>query len=117
MNKKYETDYERSDISPTVIGGIATGLGVFVLCVPLLLPLAFPISTYRAPPVTRPPVKAGTPPLLVNPSRELAQQAFKEEEDARSYGWEDREHNIVRIPVQRAVRQLLRTGIPGWTSQ
>ena len=34
-----------------------------------------------------------------------------------SYGWVDRDHGVVRIPVARAMERLLQKGLPGWPSQ
>ena len=42
MRDQTGADYERSDIDPGLVGWIAAGLGLFVLVVPLLIPLAFP---------------------------------------------------------------------------
>jgi hypothetical protein len=116
MREKSAVDYERSDIDPAVVGWIATGLATFVLAVPLVMPLIFPQSMYRGDPTARPALSADASPLEVNPSSHLRRQRETDGEFARSYGWIDREHKIVRIPVARAVERLLQTGLPNWPS-
>jgi hypothetical protein len=116
MNYQSGADYERSDIDPRLIGWIAAGLGLFVLVVPLLMPLAFPQSTQRVSPPARPALHASAPALEVTPSAELRRLREENARFAESYGWTDRSHNVVRIPVRRAIDLLLQRGLPGWPS-
>jgi hypothetical protein len=117
MREKEATDYERSDIDPAVVGWIAMGLALFVLAVPLVMPLIFPQSIYRGNPTARPALGAGTPPLEVNPSNNLRRQREADGEFANTYGWVDRDRRIVRIPVAHAIERLLQTGLPDWPSR
>jgi hypothetical protein len=52
------------------------------------------------------------PRLQTKPGEEL--EALRREEDRRlnSYGWVDREHRVLRMPIDRAVDQVLRRGLP-----
>jgi hypothetical protein len=116
MNDEAGADYERSDIDPGVIGWIAAGLGVFVLAVPLVMPLVFPQSMHHVSPASPPALSADVPSLEVAPSADLQRSRRGDAQFADSYGWTDRSHNIVRIPIDRAVEILSRKGLPGWPS-
>jgi hypothetical protein len=117
MREKSGADYERSDIDPTVVGRIAIGLALFVLAVPLVMPLVFPQSIYRGSPSARPALTGKASPLEVNPSSNLRRQREADGEFARTYGWIDREHKFVRIPVAHAIERLVETGLPNWPSR
>jgi hypothetical protein len=56
------------------------------------------------------------PRLQVRPELELA--AFRAQEDAilASYAWVDKEHGIVRIPVEEAMRLVAERGMPVFES-
>jgi hypothetical protein len=117
MREQSGADHERSDVDPAIVGWIAMGLALFVLAVPLVMPLVFPQSIYRGNPAARPALAADAPSLEVNPSSSLRRQREADGEFAHSYGWIDREHKFVRIPVARAVERLLQTGLPNWPSR
>lgn len=116
MREKTAADYERSDVDPAAIGWIGAGLALFVLAVPVMMPLVFPQSIYRGN-AARPALRAGAPPLEVNPSNNLRRQREADGEFANSYGWVDHDNKIVRIPVARAIERLLQAGLPGWPSR
>ena len=117
MREQPGVDYERSDIDPAVVGWIALGVALFVLAAPLVMSLVFPQSIYRGDPKARPALSADAPPLEVGPSSELRHQRAGDREFAHTYGWIDREHKIVRIPVAHAIERLLQTGLPNWPSR
>jgi hypothetical protein len=116
MSDKTAADYERSDIDPAAVGWIALGMALFVLAVPLVMPLVFPQSIYRGNPTGRPALNADAPPLEITPSDSLRRQREADGELANTYGWIDRDRKVVRIPVERAIDRLLQTGRPGWPS-
>jgi hypothetical protein len=116
MNRKAGADYERSDIEAGGVGWIAIGLGLFVLAVPLMMPLVFPQSIHRANPLSPPALSANTPALEVAPAEDLQRFEREEARFSDSYGWTDRDRRIVRIPVARAIESLIRKGLPGWPS-
>jgi hypothetical protein len=116
MNDRAGADYERSDIEAGAVGWIAAGFALFVVAVPLMMPLVFPQSIYRTNPLAPPALGADGPALEVTPLQDL--RRFKRDE-ARffdTYGWVDRDRKIARIPVARAVENLIRKGLPGWPS-
>ncbi len=116
MKQEAGADYERSDIDAGLIGWIAAGLAVFVLAVPLVMPLAFPQSIYRGASTSTPALSADAPALEIAPSESLQRVRRSEVQFSGTYGWTDRERKIVRIPVARAVKNLLQKGLPGWPS-
>jgi hypothetical protein len=54
------------------------------------------------------------PRLQANEFRDLA--ALRRSEDARlgTYGWIDRDHGTVRIPIEQAMRIVAERGVPDW---
>ena len=67
---------------------------------------ASPLAKGRALP---PP---GLPRLQAHPAQDLEKYLAREEEILNSYGWVDRKHGTVRIPIQRAMNILLQNGLP-----
>ncbi|MBR0777873.1 hypothetical protein JQ543_05585 [Bradyrhizobium diazoefficiens] len=109
-------DYERSEVGLRLVGCLAAGLATFVVITPLALPFAFPSSASRITPASRPALRSNAPPLEVTPGAALRQSRQGEARIARGYGWVDRDHGQVRIPIDRAIEILLRKGLPGWPS-
>lgn len=116
MDDQASFDYERSDIESGGVAWIGAGLGLFVLAVPLLMPLIYPRSMHHVSPAAPPALSADAPELEIVPSKDLRRLDRAEAQRSDSYGWIDREHGVVRIPVTRAVDRLLQKGIPGWPS-
>jgi hypothetical protein len=116
MNDEAGFDYERSDIESGGIAWIGAAFAAFVAVVPLIIPLTFPQSVRHVSPTAPPAFSAVAPILEVTPSQSLQRLRATNAQISNSYGWTDRDHGIVRIPVARAVESLLRKGIPGWPS-
>ena len=116
MNDEAGFDYERSDIESGGIAWIGAGLAAFVVAVPLLIPLTFPQSMRHVSPAAPPGLSTDAPILEVKPSESLQRLRAANAQYSNSYGWTDRNHGVVRIPVARAVEILLRKGLPGWPS-
>jgi hypothetical protein len=114
MDDQARFDYERSDIESRGIALIAAGLGLFVLAVPLLMPLVYPQSMQHVSPAAPPALSANAPELETAPAEALQRFNRAEAQLADGYGWVDREQGVVRIPVARAVERLLQKGLPGW---
>jgi hypothetical protein len=117
MNDQASFDYERSDIESGGIAWIAAGLGLFVLAVPLLMPLIYPQSMQHVSPAAPPALSANAPELEVTPREDLQRLDLAEAQITDGYGWTDRDHGVVRIPVTRAMERLLQKGLPGWPSK
>jgi hypothetical protein len=113
------TAYEKRDVSIRAVLWLALGIviaavivhvGLWVLLAslrrearqhdPRLSPLA---ETQPTPPAPR---------LQSAPSQDYRQFRREEDERLHSYGWVDREHKVVRIPIERAMELLAERGEP-----
>jgi hypothetical protein len=108
-----DTAYERSDVPATVLLGIMLLVAVVVISAGAILTGIFPSTQdqrFPGPTKELPP----SPRLEVN--GEAALRRFNERVDRRldSYGWVDRQHDIVHIPITVAMRQAAKTGFPNW---
>ena len=116
MREQTGFDYERTDIASVRIAWIAAGMALFIVLTPLLMPFAFPESMHHRSPAAPPALRADAPRLETAPRDSLQRFHESERQLTDSYGWSDREHGQVRIPVAQAMRILLRKGLPGWPS-
>jgi hypothetical protein len=117
MREQTGFDYERTDVASAGVAWIAAGLALFVLLIPLIMPFVFPQSMQHRSPVAPPAMSAEAPRLELSPLENLRRFRQSETQLTESYGWSDREHGQVRIPVAQAVKILLNRGLPGWPSQ
>jgi hypothetical protein len=108
-------DYERSDASPRLIGVIALGLALFLGLTPFVLRLIYPSVT--RPQITGALPQPPQPRLETVPRASLAALHARERELLARYGWVDRPHGVVRVPIDRAVELLSRRGLPAWPAQ
>jgi hypothetical protein len=110
--------YEQRDIS---VGGVvlfAASLIVALILVHLFAMgtfrhLAVPSSKYPPPSsLARTRAEFAGPRLLVNQTLDM--EALRASEDAllTNYDWVDRNHGIVRIPIDRAMELLVQQGTP-----
>lgn len=107
-----EIDYEKSDLKPFAIAVIAVVLLVYLLAAPFVLRILFPrtvMDVDRTLPTAPPP-----PRLQIDPRREL--KDFRAGQDAwlHSYGWVDRSHGVVHIPIDRAMKKVAEGGLDGF---
>lgn len=112
MDSHLDVDFERSDADPRLLSAIAAGIFLFVVAVPLLIPVFFPQTLVRRT-AEAPEVSHAAPRLAVHPRADLARFKRAEDIETNSYGWTDRAHGVVRIPVTRAMDILARRG-PQW---
>jgi hypothetical protein len=117
MDDRASFDYERSDIETGGIALVAAGLGLFVIAVPLLMPLVYPQSMQHVSPAAPPGLSANAPQLEIAPTEDLRRINRAEAQLAEGYSWADREHGAVKIPITRAIKLLLQKGLPGWPSR
>jgi len=54
------------------------------------------------------------PALQTDPAADMERFRAEERRVLESYGWIDRQRGVVRIPVEAAMRRVVRDGIPGW---
>jgi hypothetical protein len=119
--------YEKEDINePSTFWFGAVILIVMVVVALLTKPLydllaeretvAQPAAAYVAesdPDALEPP----GPRLQVNPETDLATFRAQEEGTLTTYAWVDKEHGIVRIPVQEAMRIVAERGLPAFPAE
>jgi hypothetical protein len=106
-------DFERRDVPPSLIAKLAVGVAAFVLAVPLIMPSIFPQTQQTRSP-RLPNIAAGAPILEVNPRADLKQFEAADSAALDRYGWIDRDHGIVQIPIARAMELLAQRGLSGW---
>jgi hypothetical protein len=58
-------------------------------------------------PIDAPPIAMPSPPLQSDPSRDLAALRAEKRAILGEYAWIDRDHGIVRIPIERAMSLLI----------
>ena len=102
--------YETSDAPPRLVAALAVGSAVFILCTPLILQALNPLHEHAAEPGRRPPA----PRLQIDAKADLANLRRDEQSRLDALGWVDRNQNIVRIPIARAMQIIAERGLPGW---
>jgi len=110
--------YERRDFNTRVISFYALGLVLLCLATAVGIWLfekglnrfyAYPGSaSWTSSEKTLPP----PPRLQTNAAQELAAMRAQEEAVLRSYGWIDREHGVIRVPIDVAMQLTLQRGLP-----
>jgi hypothetical protein len=106
-------DYEHSDASPKLIAALALAVALFLALSPLLLRLAYPGALHRSV-IIAPIAEIPAPRLQADPAQDLAALRRAEEERLSSYGWTDREREMVHMPIDRAMNATVERGLPGW---
>ena len=118
QGSKSGSGHEHKDIDPIAIGLVVLvlvlaggflmlGVGVFV---GILQRQSAPVDKTTS-------LQAGRsdfprPQLQVSPTEDLRQLNQRAEQRLKTYGWIDREHGIVRIPIDRAMEVLAERGLP-----
>lgn len=112
MHNNPDVDFERSDADPRLLSAIAAGVLLFVIAVPLLIPVVYPQTLVRRT-AEAPRISHSAPRLAVHPRADLARFKRAEAVEMGGYGWIDRDRDVVRIPVARAMDILAQRG-PQW---
>ena len=105
--------YERSDVPPVLLLALAAGFALTVAIVMSILAATYPRSLddgIKGPIQALPPA----PRLQSAPRRDLVAYEAAERRRLDTYGWSDRAQGRVRVPVDRAMRQV---AAEGWRSQ
>lgn len=111
----HPNDFERSDADPRLISAIALGVVVFLLGVPFLVLVSYPDT----PSLGRIPDNSPPPPgprLQVAPRADLDRLRARESDRLTTFGWVDQDKQIVRMPIERAMKLLSERGLAGWPS-
>ena len=112
------SEHERSDVNVKGIALAGAGIAVFVLSV-----LGASLLLYRGFAVRQEPnalslfdagAKYDGPLLQVRPEEELAEMRKVDARKLSEYAWEDK--SAVRIPIDEAMKLLVRRGLPPVTS-
>lgn len=114
-----EVRHEPRDINVRVIFGF--GLALVIGAVVVHLGLYWLLWHYERTaaerareisPIEVTPPMPPEPRLQVSPPADLAAMRAAEDEVLQSYGWIDKEENVVRIPIERAMELLAERGLP-----
>ncbi len=108
----HPSGYEKSDADPRLIGSLALGIAIFLIGTPFLLLAIYPRSGHDQPVAEQrlPP----EPRLQVAAKADLDRLRAVESEQLERYGWVDRDHGVVRIPIEQAMKLLRERGLPDW---
>jgi hypothetical protein len=109
---------EQSDVNIRVVA--ASGAGLLVVALVVHLGLYWLLDYYQSNALSRAPAPAVTqakepippPRLQVSPQTDLAEMRAAEEQMLHTYGWANKERQIVRIPIERAMELLVQRGLP-----
>ena len=113
------TGHELSDLNPKKILWFGAGLALVIATVALVTYGLFHYF-YRSETRSRPapsPLSYGVEPppeprLLTKPGADLAAMRAEEDQILSGYGWIDRDRDIVRVPIDRAITLLAQKGLP-----
>ena len=111
-------DHEHTDIPVRTIGKYMLGLAISGVVIVIVLGFMWNWFAHAIPEEARVPAWQGprelppSPRLQLAPSVELADYRQKELERLNSYGWVDRSAGKVYMPIDRAIDEVLRAGLP-----
>ena len=105
--------HEGRDVGPRFIAGafalLIVSLAVVTLCVLWLFPMPSLDRTLRGPLPTYP-----QPHLQPSPRQDMQRFRAEEMQELNTYGWIDKQHGIVHLPIDVAIGEIAKRGIPGW---
>lgn len=110
--------YERRDFNPRIIGYYALGLVIVCIATSVVIFLfekgldRFFGYQGKATWTSSPEMEVPGPRLQANPARELEEMRAQEDVLLHSYGWVDREHGVIRVPIEKAMQLTLERGLP-----
>jgi hypothetical protein len=113
-----EHRHEEQDMSANAVALFAVSLVVALVIVHYLAVVMFrhlalqPASYLPPTPLAASREKFAGPHLLVDQALDMNKLHASEESVLNSYDWVDRDHGIVRIPIDRAIELLAQRGIP-----
>ncbi|MBA3943322.1 MAG: hypothetical protein H0X37_02020 [Herpetosiphonaceae bacterium] len=91
-------------VTVAVISAVVWGLFTFLVDHPRADAPLSPLASQRVP--------SGAPRLEVAPRTALADTLRRSDAVLGSYGWVDRQHSIVHIPIDHAIELLAQRGLP-----
>ena len=108
-----KTAYEPKDSPPSLLAGLMALVGGVTIAVGLILSGIYPGTLNErseAPSGLLPP----KPRLQVNEAETMHNFDARIEKRLKNYGWIDRRHGIVHIPIKGALQQAAAAGFPDW---
>jgi hypothetical protein len=110
MSTEKPEGYEKTDLSYRAV--VTVWISMLVVCVGVFLVSGYfirmlthgPVSAPEAPSTHVPP----RPWLEVNETIDLAELHRREDVILNSYGWVDKKHGVVRLPIDRAMDVLVK---------
>ncbi|HTW51688.1 MAG TPA: hypothetical protein VME45_07320 [Stellaceae bacterium] len=103
---------EKTDAPLWLYAALASGLAAFVIMSAVALRFIYPSSVSG--PSDAPRGQSAKPALQINAPADLVAHRAVEQQQLRSYGWVDRQAGVVRIPIDRAMRDVAASGIRDW---
>lgn len=103
---------ERSDAPLRLFGFLAAGTIVFIALSFVAIMAIYPRSVTG--PSDAPSRQTAAPRLQIDPHTDIAAYRAAETHELTSYGWVDRPHGIVRIPIDQAMHDIAASGIKDW---
>ncbi len=103
---------ETSDAPFWLYAALASGLVAFFIVSLVALRFIYPGSVSGSSDAPR--SQSAKPGLQINPSADLAAHRDAERRELTSYGWVDRQNGVVRIPIDRAMQDIAKSGIKDW---
>jgi hypothetical protein len=105
--------HERRDVSRRFVWGAPAFLLGSLIAIAALVYWLFPGATIDRM-ISGPLPQYPSPRLQSSPRDDMAIFRQQQLTALNGTGWADREHGTVHIPIDDAMRQLARDGIPGW---
>jgi len=103
---------ERSDAPLRLFAFLAAGTIVFIAISFVAIMAIYPRSVTG--PSDAPTRQTTAPQLQIDPYTDLPAHREAETRELTSYGWVDRRHGIIRIPIDQAMQDIATSGIKDW---
>ncbi len=115
-NKK-RRDHERTDwnLNWVLFGGIALVVSVALMLIGswwIFRNFQSSAAGRQMGTATGPPIAPPEPRLQVSPSADWTAMLQREKAILQSYGWVDRSHGVIRIPIEREMQLIAQHGFP-----
>jgi hypothetical protein len=107
-----EIAVENSDVPLPLAGALAAGFALVLVLSIVGVALIYPNSRHG--PSDAPRLVTAKPRPEIDPGADLAAFRAQQQSELGGYGWVDRAHGVVRIPIDRAMQDIAATGISDW---
>lgn len=110
-----EVAFEPSDWKPAPVAMVYVGVLILLVVSCFVLMAAYPNSLADVGRTLR-----MTPPgplLQTDPQEELRRLRAEQNRQLNDYYWVDKSKGVVHIPIEQAMKNLVRTGIPGFPKE